>query len=223
VGRAFSGEPEEVRVARETYEITGDVKEALREFPTRLSYERALLHALAGAPDRYQEALSVLPPKLLSMFVSAFQSYLFNAALSARAREEESLAVPTAGDLLLFSDGKTDRVTPSLLPAARMQVERGRAVPALYIPGSRQEEWRLTSERVLRILDSHGITPDHFRRAQEIVGTAFKGFSRPIRLSTTVSSYVDRNDVYLHFTLAPGQYATTLCRELMKSDPLTLT
>ncbi|MDD1678850.1 MAG: tRNA pseudouridine(13) synthase TruD [Methanomicrobiales archaeon] len=222
VGQAFPDEPPETRIARESFACTGDAKAALRDFPTYLSYERALLHALTGAPDRYQEVLLVLPPKLLSMFVSAFQSYLFNAALSARGKEGSSLTIPVVGDFLVFADGRTDQVTPGLLSAALLQVERGRAVPALFIPGSRVEEWKRASPRVLQILEERGITPAHFQRAQKVVRAAFQGFHRPIVLSTPISSQIDGADVHLEFTLAPGQYATTVCRELMKGDPLSL-
>jgi tRNA pseudouridine13 synthase len=221
VGRAFPDEPLEIRLARETFAQSGDPKAALRDFPLYLSYERALLHALAEAPGRYQEALSVLPPKLLSMFVSAFQSFLFNEALSARGRDG-SLHTPLADDMLVFSDGKVDRVTAALLPAARMQVERGRAVPALFIPGSRVEEWERASPRVIELLEERGITYSHFRAAQDKVGASFQGFFRPISLSTSISSCIEGKDAHLEFTLAPGQYATTVCREFMKSDPLTL-
>jgi tRNA pseudouridine13 synthase len=222
VGRAFPDEPEGTRLARQEFQSTSDPKAALRNFPPYLTYERALLHELAAAPGCYREALSVLPPKLLSMFVSAFQSYLFNAALSVRGREEGALVLPVVGDMLIFADGKTDRVTPSLLPAALLQVVRGRATPALFIPGSRVEEWKNASPRVVEILEEHEITPDHFRQAQDAVGTAFSGFHRPLSLSTAISSRIEENDVYLHFTLAPGQYATTVCRELTKGNPLSL-
>ncbi len=221
VGKAFPEEPPETRRAREGYFDRGDARVALREFPTHLSYERALLHALVEAPGKYREALKILPPKLLSMFVSAFQSFLFNAALSARAREG-SLLHPLTGDMLIFSDEKTDYVTSALLPAARIQVERGRAHPALFIPGSRIEEWKQASPRVIELLEGQELTPSHFREAEIVVGTAFQGFSRPIRLCTAISPQVGEQDVHLKFSLDPGQYATTVCREFMKSDPLSL-
>jgi tRNA pseudouridine13 synthase len=221
VGRAFPEEPAETRKAREQFWTDGDPKAALREFPTYLSYERALLHALADNPGRYREALSVLPPKLLSMFVSAFQSYLFNAALSVRYRTG-SLLAPSPGDMLLFTDGKIDRVTPAQLPAARIQMERGRAIPALYVPGAQKEDWMDASPRVVELLEERGITSSHFQRAQDVVGTSFQGFSRPLYLRTTISHGIEGDDVYLQFSLAPGQYATTVCRELMKTDPLSL-
>lgn len=221
VGGAFPDEPTETRLARKTYADTNDPKAALREFPLYLSYERALLHALVETSGQYKEALRVLPPKLLSMFVSAYQSYLFNVALSVRGRENLP-SIPIAGDMLIFSDEKTDLIIPPLLPAARIQVARGRANLALFIPGSREEEWQRASPRVLDILEARDITPSNFRLAQDIVGTSFQGFSRPIGLTTTISSHIERDDVYMHFILSPGQYATTVCRELMKSDPLSL-
>jgi tRNA pseudouridine13 synthase len=222
VGRAFPDEPEETRVARQEFWDTRDPKAALRNFPLYLSYERALLHHLTGAPNEYREALRNLPPKLLSMFVSAFQSFLFNSALSARCREEQSLQQPLEGDLLVFSDTKTDQVTSPLLPAARLQVDRGRAKLALFIPGSRQEDWRRASHRVQEILLEHELTPAHFMAAQDFVGTAFQGFHRPIRLTTDIISQTEGTNVHLRFILPPGQYATTVCRECMKTDPLSL-
>jgi tRNA pseudouridine13 synthase len=221
-GLSFPDEPEETRQAREGYWQTRDPKAALRNFPVYLTYERTLLHHLTGAPGQYREALATLPPKLLSLFVSAFQSYIFNSALSARCEEGLSLYEPVEGDMLVFSTGRTDCVTSSLLPAAQLQVQRGRARPALFIPGSRPEDWKIASPRACEILAEHGITPEHFSHVQDFVSTAFQGFHRVISLSTDISSRTEGNDVHLRFTLAPGQYATTVCREFMKSDPLSL-
>jgi tRNA pseudouridine13 synthase len=155
------------------------------------------------------------------MFVSAYQSYLFNAAISTRAREGP-LNSPIIGDMLVFSDGKMDRVTQFHLAAADRQVERGRAVLALFIPGSKVEEWEWASPRVIELLEEKGIDHSHFRQAQDMVGASFQGFSRPVRLSTRISVTVQEKDVQLQFTLDPGQYATTVCREFMKNDPLCL-
>ncbi|MDD1676022.1 MAG: tRNA pseudouridine(13) synthase TruD, partial [Methanomicrobiales archaeon] len=135
VGRSFPDEPESARLAREEFHRTRDAGAALKNFPLHLAYERSILHHLVTNPTGFRKALAVLPPKLLSMFVSAYQSYLFNSALSARCREGTPLTTPVKGDVLVFSDGRTDRVTPRLLPAAQLQLERRRACLGLFIPG----------------------------------------------------------------------------------------
>jgi tRNA pseudouridine13 synthase len=50
----------------------------------------------------------------------------------------------------------------------------------------------------------------------------FEGASRAISLSTAVTAAPGENFVHLSFTLSPGQYATTICREYMKADPLVM-
>ena len=70
------------RLARE-----GDHKEALRYYPKRLGYEQALLNRLVERPGDFGGALKALPQRLGWMFVHAYQSYLFNKALSRCLRE----------------------------------------------------------------------------------------------------------------------------------------
>ncbi len=82
----FPGEPEEIQAIRSAFRETRDPSAALHALPVQMNYERAMLHHLSEKPGDYAGALQVLPPKLLSMFVSAFQSYLFNLALSRRIR-----------------------------------------------------------------------------------------------------------------------------------------
>ena len=90
---------------------TRDIPVALSDLPPQMSYERAMLHYLFSHPGDYSGALQELPPKLLSMFVSAYQSYLFNRALSQRIDDGYSLTDPLAGDRLIFANGRTDTVT----------------------------------------------------------------------------------------------------------------
>ena len=125
-----------VREAREGFLKDRDVKEAIRQFPVRLTFERAMLHHLDGHPDDYPGALKALPPRLLSMFVSAFQSFLFNILLSRRCGQGIPLGEPAPGDRLLFPDGREDRVTRENLSAAILQVARKRARIGLFVPGS---------------------------------------------------------------------------------------
>ena len=80
----FPGSLRRSRQSVQRFSATRDPAPALHALPVQMNYERAMLHHLVERPGDYAGALQVLPPKLLSMFVSAFQSYLFNLALSRR-------------------------------------------------------------------------------------------------------------------------------------------
>jgi tRNA pseudouridine13 synthase len=223
VGYAYPGEPPAVREARTRFLENRDPVEGLHNLPVPLTYERAMLNYLAARPGDYKGALLSLPPRLLSMFVSAFQSWLFNLALSARMERGAGLGNPHPGDRLLFPDGRTDQVTPANLHAASIQVARGRCRVALMMPGSRPADARGEDDRVLAGLrDAHGITPEHFAAASSFVGVRYEGALRPASLVTHVDCRIDDRDLTLSFSLEPGQYATTLCREFMKADPASM-
>ena len=71
-------------------------------------------------------------------------------------------------------------------------------------------------------MESDGISYASFKKAGDLTGMSFKGAVRRISVSTTVESEVCDDTVRLSFTLGPGQYATTICREYMKADPIQM-
>ena len=72
------------------------------------------------------------------------------------------------------------------------------------------------------LLTKHGITPEDFARASAFVHTKFDGAYRPIALKTDIDVSFTNNDVRLKFSLPPGHYATTVCREFMQADPVRM-
>jgi tRNA pseudouridine13 synthase len=68
-------------------------------------------------------------------------------------------------------------------------------------------------------MQKSGIDAGDFERASRFVETKFAGVLRPVALSTDVQADVSGESVRLRFTLPPGHYATTVCREYMKADP----
>jgi tRNA pseudouridine13 synthase len=220
VGLAYPRESPEVQAVRRAFLETRDPLPALHGLPVRLQWERAMLHHLQARPGDYAGALRILPPKLLSMFVSAFQSYLFNRGLSARMAEGVALQEPMPGDRLLFLNGKEDRVTGDNLHAARRHLARGRCRIAIMMPGAfRVKENGSADKEIAEILADKGIGPEQFALAQEFVRTKFEGALRPVALSTRVQYSIEGRDVCLSFDLPPGHYATTVCREFMKAPP----
>jgi tRNA pseudouridine13 synthase len=223
LGASFPAEPGDVREAREAFLGDRDVKEALHRYPVRLTFERAMLHHLDGHPGDYPGALKALPPRLLSMFVSAFQSFLFNILLSQRCGQGIPLGEPAPGDRLIFPDGKEDRVTGENLGAAILQVERKRARIGLFVPGSGPTPGPgKDGDPARALLKELGISAGNFASASKLVSAAYSGMTRPVSLTTEIASSLEGNDVLLCFSLGPGQYATTVCREFMKADPMQM-
>jgi tRNA pseudouridine13 synthase len=222
IGQSFPDEPEENRATRTIFFETRDAREALHRLPVSMSYERSMLHHLINQPGDYKGALKVLPPKLLSMFVSAFQSWLFNCALSMRFDQGTAIDEPVPGDLLIFENGREDRVTTQNQGIAAQHIKRGRCIIAIFMPGSLTATQGHSGSAIEHLLEEQGIGPENFGKAQEFVHSRFNGALRPISLMTPVDALQAEDYVRLKFTLPPGHYATTVCREYMKTDPLRM-
>lgn len=223
IGMEFPGEPEGTRAIRAAFRATRDPAPALHDLPVQMNYERSMLHHLGERPGDYAGALQVLPPKLLSMFVSAFQSYLFNLALSRRIDDGYALDDPQPGDRLLFANGRTDTVTAANAGAVKIHLKRGRCTIALFMPGKEKFEAQTPGEQAtVALLEEFRISPEDFKRASVFVHTKYEGAWRPVALKTMVQSARKEGNVRLKFTLPPGHYATTVCREFMKADPVRM-
>ncbi|QSZ66639.1 tRNA pseudouridine(13) synthase TruD [Methanofollis aquaemaris] len=220
VGLAFPDESPDVQETRRTFLETGDPGPAIAALPHHLGFERAVLSGLAGAPGDYAAALKNLPPKLLSMFVSAYQSWLFNRVLSMRLADGTNLDDPLPGERLLFANGREDTVTEKNKRIVSVHMKRGRCAVAFFMPGSEPRETiGKDDERMTALLEEDGVTAEDFGRASDFVGLRYRGTLRPIAVRTEIKAEVAGQDVSLAFALPPGHYATTVCREFMKADP----
>ena len=220
VGRAYPRESEEAQRARTHFAETRDARAALADLPIQMTYERAMANHIVANPGDYAGALRALPPKLLSLLVSASQSYLFNCALSCRIGAGLSLSQPEVGDRLLFLNGREDIVTARNQKAAELQIRRGRCQIAIFIPGSGPIVSHGRMDEIMQeLMQKSGVDAGDFERASRFVETKFAGVLWPVALSTDVQADVSGESVRLRFTLPPGHYATTVCREYMKADP----
>jgi len=78
----FEGEEEESFSARKRLRDEGNFKEALGFYPKHLGYELSLINHLVEKPGDFEGAIRRLPKGLQLMFVHAYQSSIFNRALS---------------------------------------------------------------------------------------------------------------------------------------------
>ena len=129
--------PETVEARKRLQREWGDWKGALDYFPKRLRPERTILSALARGKS-YESALRSLHPRMFSLFVHAYQSYLFNLITSYRL--EHGIGVEE-GDVLL------------------------RGVPTAMIPGYRSRFASGVQGEIERsVLEDEGVDLQTFRR-----------------------------------------------------------
>lgn len=220
VGDCFPYESDEIKEARRNFAESLDAKRALYELPVHLNYERIMLDSLMKSKDDYAAALQALPPKLLSMFVSAYQSWLFNLSVSMRCGDDVSFDEPRVGEHLVFMNGRIDTVTERNINTARQHMRRGRCFITGWMPGkSLPVSCGPLEDVMFSQMEKDDISMESFDRAAAFVKTNFDGSNRRISVNADVSYEITGDDVILEFCLPSGHYATTVAREYMKAEP----
>lgn len=222
-------EESEANDARAALQETKDYERALREFPSKLTFERTIIARLKDDPDDYVGALRSLPRNLLMMFVHAYQSYLFNKMLSERVRRGMSIKLPEIGDLVLPLNkaGLPDHDDPILvdetvLPKALAMCRERKAFVSglLYGTDSTFAEGPM-GEIERKIVEAEGIERPDF----QIVGLREASSSGTRR--ELLAIYKDfamafgPAEAEFSFTLNKGCYATALLREFMKAPEMS--
>jgi tRNA pseudouridine13 synthase len=217
------------RQARKQLQDTQDFRQALRDFPKQLRYERAMLEYLAEEPEDYAGALRRLPKKLRELFVQAYQSYLFNRFLSKRIEDGVSLNRADVGDYAV-------NIERSGLPLITMyrivseavnmevndKIKANRMRLAIPLVGFKQRPM-LGRQGIIekQILEEEGVSIEDFR-VTDLPEAAEKGKLRtattPINeFSLEESTHGQSNGIArVAFMLYRGSYATVLLREIMK-------
>ena len=232
-----SGPVPEGHEARAAYAQHRDPARALREFPDTFTFERSLLHKLAEGKSGAQ-ALRALPRSLRQLFVHAYQSYLYNVALSRRIFEGLPLGEPVAGDHLvrIAPDGLDEGrppvpVSEDNLPEARDWVRGGRARVAGPLVGTDTPLPRgRPGEIWAKVLEEEGVAREdfHLPEAPELSSRGtFRALLAPLprrlfpgdgepRCERSVSGE-EGASLRFDLLLEKGQYATVLLREFLKA------
>jgi tRNA pseudouridine13 synthase len=157
---------------------------------------------LPRRPDRFQRKL----------YLSAFQSRLFNRALAERLRAG-TFDVPLLGDVLRRED------SGGLFLCEAPEVDAPRAAafevsPAGPLFGPRMPAAaHAVAEAEARLLAQEGVTLEDFRRG----GDETQGGRRPYRVRLSSPSLErEGEDLLLAFELPRGAYATEVLHELLK-------
>ncbi len=224
LGHPQPGEQGNAYEARMAFQETGDVPRALREFPGRLGFERAILNHLRKRPGDFKGGLSQLPQNLLTLFVNAYQAFLFNRILSLRL-QRFGLREALVGDLVLplGRTGLPKRDSPVMVSTSNIEkvqsnVEAGKTwISGLIVgyeaPLAEGEMGRLERE----IVEEEEVDPKDFV-LPEMPHLSSRGQRRELLSPIRELAYQVDDDVHLSFGLHPGCYATALLREIMKGE-----
>ncbi|MCF2135829.1 MAG: tRNA pseudouridine(13) synthase TruD [Candidatus Thorarchaeota archaeon] len=201
--------------------------EIISQFPEDLRYERVVLRQLIKTPHDYKKAFAQIPVRVQTLFVHAYQSYLFNRLISRRAAKGEPITVPEVGDFLIQLDSPhTGRdswifVTERTIDEYRKEVSAGHYGLAAPVPGYSTKippSWQ--TDLLLDLLKEENISLMDFRnprsRALDSAGGLHLISIRPLDLSLDCVE----NDLVASFSLRKGSYATVVMREIMKNHPI---
>ncbi len=199
----------------------------IESFPEDMGYEKGVMRELMKHPGDFERAINKIPPRVLTLQVHAFQSYMFNRILSRRANLGLSLDSPEVGDFLIKLDethsGRDSWLyaTESTLEERQHQVESKRYGLALPIPGySTRLPPVKQSEIVKQIMKDEDIRLTDFRNPREKALDSPGGLHlASIKLSDLDVSCSDKGFL-ARFSLRKGSYATVVLREIMKNHPI---
>ncbi|MFX1560339.1 MAG: tRNA pseudouridine(13) synthase TruD [Promethearchaeota archaeon] len=199
----------------------------IETLPEDMGYEKTVMRELMKHPADFQRAVSKIPPRILTLQVHAYQSYLFNHLLSMRVKLGMSIVTPEVGDFLIKLDETHSGrdtwvyVTESTLEERQCQVKSGKYGLALPIPGySTKLPSVKQSELVKQTLSDEDVRLSDFRNP------SMKSLDSPgglhlasIDLPDFDASCVDEG-LLVSFSLRKGSYATVVMREIMKNHPI---
>ena len=235
IANPIKGEDEKTYILREQLQKTYNFAEALTSYPPALSFEKAILNRLVVNPHEFISAFTALPKNLLTMFIYAYQSYLFNQILSERIRQKLPFNQAIEGDVVLpirnntVAEDEHILVNTTNLEKVNMQIKKGKAMISALLVGSDST----FSQGTMGEIEHHIIDKEHIKSQDFIIPElpflSSSGTRRAILAAVNNLTYTIQNDefhpekqtVKLHFELRKGCYATALLREFMKSTDIT--
>lgn len=189
----------------------GDLATATAKLPRHCRPERRLLEMIRDGSSP-QKAVRAMPRKLLRLYLSAYQSSLFDRLVDMRLATLESL---WAGDLAYkHSNGACFLVTT---PAAeQIRADNFEISPTAPLYGYKvklaEGQAGLLEQS---LLDKEQLGLDAFRLPG---GLAMEGERRPLRVPLKGADCImDGDDLLLAFALPKGSFATTVLAEVMKT------
>lgn len=190
----------------------GDLVEALRVMPRHCRGERDVLQRLVRRPDSWESSFGALDHRLKKLYLSAFQSYIFDDVVERRLARIDRVMVGdlawkhTNGACFLVEDADSEQIR-----ADRFEIS---PTGPMFGAGMKYPEGatRVFEERIYA---DEGISPDSFEFGG---GLRLAGERRPLRVPLGEPALRREEDsLRLEFTLPKGSYATSVLREITKT------
>lgn len=219
--RLFLGDPDNetdkrLIEARRFYEQTR-YQEALECWPKSFHDHRRMLTGLVKSNGNFKRASRDLPDAFKSLLVSAWQSEIFNEILAQRMPDIDKLLT---GDMAMKHDnGACFHVEDAAVEQPRC--ERFEISPTGPLYGLQMAPLTDAAGDIENpILAKRNLTEDHLRRIKNFGARGGRRALRFMPRDVIIKSGTDNRGEYLELslTLDSGCYATTLLREITKTD-----
>jgi len=222
LGRPNRADSPAIYKARQLYE-SGRFQEAAAIWPYNCREERIALKAMAKAKGSHRRALFAIDRSVKRLYVSAFQSWLFNQVVADRVRLG-ALDKLWPGDLAWLHDrGAVFLVEDAAVEQPR--ADRLEISPSGPLFGSRTTIAQGRAGRIeTSLLAAQQVTAQDFRNVK---GQKVRGARRPLRFPLNELDFACGEDdhgpyLQMRFYLPAGCYATSLLREICKTDVRTV-
>ena len=221
IGNPSPEEGEEARAARQAYD-DGEWDKSLELMHPGMRYEKMMIKELIKDSKKgeltdksYMNALHALPKPLQRMFVHAYQSYLFNEAVSNRV--EMGINSYVEGDIVI--DNEEHIVRDKTPEEFQELIETFQASPTCPLYGTKVPfAGGKVGEMEENILKNYNITKEDFE-VPKMPRLGSHGLRRAMRFQVWDASAVPTDDgVLCEFSINKGAYATAVLREVMKKD-----
>ncbi|ACH39780.1 tRNA pseudouridine 13 synthase [Citrifermentans bemidjiense Bem] len=200
------------RQAIEAYR-RGEVEESLALFPGHFRVERELLTRLVQRPDGFERAFNSVQPRMKRLYLSAFQSSLFDLVLEKRLDSFDKVNV---GDIA-FKHENGARFLVQDLAAEAPRAEAFDISPTGPMFGcTMMEPHGAQGELEREVLAAQELTLESFNLSG---GLRMEGERRPLRVPIAGADVQQEgSDLLVGFSLPRGAYATCVMSEIMKSE-----
>ena len=211
------GETEAARALKDAL-AKGDYEGMARLLPPGRDVERLVARELARHGGEWVKALRAIPVRLRRLYVHAYQSSIFNKTLTR--------AIVMGEDISLYERGDNWAETSeggllTLAPRGVRDSPSAGAVPLIQMVGYAYRNYGSRFDRIIEeVLGQEEVFPGQFyvKKMQEVSSEG--GFRRPHLVVQAPSWETEDRKAHIRFTLAKGQYATILLREIVKpGDP----